>query len=111
MALYGTIEVNGWTVGAWKAVRRDGLAPGWHEYAVVVTVHEAEVRGTVAHRYADGPVVLAAKALRLHVDSGAPGQHVGGPGACEGLGGRCGLPPRHKEDHLDVDDVSTEEPR
>lgn len=105
MALHGTVQVNGSVVGTWEAVRGGQLAPGWHEYAVLVNVHGNGVRGTVEHRYADGPAVLAAKALTLHSRPGQGGLRVSGTGACKASVG-CGLPPRHQGGCVPADRIA-----
>lgn len=68
MALHGTFEVNGRPIGHWTAVRETHLSlnlpDGENFYRVEVEVRGKTVRDTlVVHRYADGPLVLAAKAL------------------------------------------------
>lgn len=67
MALHGTFEVNGRRIGQWDARRLptpSALTTGETFYEVGVEIRGEWIRGLlVAHRYADGPLVLAAKAL------------------------------------------------
>lgn len=68
MALHGTFEVNGRRIGQWDAKRlihpNADLPAGENFYRVTVEIRGVAVRDVlIAHRYADGPLVLAAKAL------------------------------------------------
>lgn len=106
MALHGSLEVNGRVIGQWEAVRRSEVAPGWHEYSVHVHVHATNATGKVIHRYADGPAVLAVKALSVYAQGAPVGVDRLGGAVCKGLGKGCGLAPHHDGKHLPVAAIS-----
>lgn len=74
MALHGTIEINGRTIGLWEAVRQDNLTDPDQvsSYACRVSVRQlnspvvVEWEDVLEHRYSDGAAVLAAKVLSAY---------------------------------------------
>jgi hypothetical protein len=71
MALHGTIQMNGETIGVWGATARPGRSkddtPSTYDAEVLYQVpgskHFLKVAFTVQHAYTDGALGLAAKIL------------------------------------------------